>query len=487
MTQVTRTNPASTSAVPIFPIELVNSQTQRIYSVTSKLLGKGGFGSVREGVDCLTGSPVGIKTQKDSAVSKSEALMSKIIRAPHLVSCRAAFEGSLQSDSASESHIVMDLIKEVNIIDAFYISNQVRLTPRQIITITRQSLEFLDALGHQEIVYFDVKPQNMIFRPKCGSLTFIDLGGARQLKDIPTVGIITTRMYCAPEYFLRGKLTPAFDLWSLGVTLYSLCTGFRFVNTPNEMPKEQQGNYFLQSIAQRIGKPSAEFLKGCKKTEHYFNESGEFRNPVSLPPIKCWKEIVRNMCQINLWPNESISPFIELLGQLLRYENRTAAEELLKSPLFDKEIVTHLEYDRRQKCKIYIHRSLEIPFSQTLKPADLGVVDLTIDLTESVDPCLHIPRDPKANYILILEKEDVYLAYRISLKDGGMLDIKPYQVELAQLTSKAKRNLFQTLDEAENPPVKKARKENIPPQIVHLDFRPASSTRSRKPMAQKKR
>ncbi len=440
-------NVSGNLTTPPMPNEalLVPKSLKRSYSCTQEVLGKGCFGSVVKGVDLLTKSPVAIKTQPSSLIAKAEAQMASIIQAPHAVPCRAAFENSPQKipDHPKKSYLVMDLIAENTIVSSFLLPGKPRLKFDEIITILRQSLEFLDALSNKGIAVFDFKPQNMIFRRSCRSVTFIDFGGAREIVNMNEIPMVVSYNFCAPEYFLKGELTTAFDLWSLGLTMYTLLTERIFFSYDTKLPKEKRIDQILQLIAGQIGKPTVEYLSRCQDPQLYFTAAGDFKEPIPLTSTKHWKDVVYQAGKKNSWPLAYINQFIEILSQLIRYEGRTSPKELLKSPLFHREIAAHLEYDKRQKCKIYFNRSFGVSPAVQLTPIDLGTADLTIDLNQSVEPCLHIPRDPDGNYILILEKNGVLINHRVALQDGGILNIKPYQDHLDKLTNKARCDLSQ--------------------------------------------
>lgn len=96
----------------------------------------------------------------------------------------------------------------------------------QVIDVAKQigsALEYLhnSADAHnkdkrQEIVHGDVKLANILVNKEETKFVLTDLGFGDQ-------NATTALMYCiAPEVLLGGKLTPAADMWSLGIVLYEL-------------------------------------------------------------------------------------------------------------------------------------------------------------------------------------------------------------------------------------------------------------------------
>jgi serine/threonine-protein kinase len=72
-------------------------------------------------------------------------------------------------------------------------------------------------------LHLDIKPTNIIVA-RGGRPVLYDFGSARQPSERPRL-IAGTNPYIAPEECLRATVTPAADVFSLGVTLYETLTG----------------------------------------------------------------------------------------------------------------------------------------------------------------------------------------------------------------------------------------------------------------------
>ncbi len=114
---------------------------------------------------------------------------------------------------------------------------------------TRQLIGVLEYLHNQNppIIYRDLKPSNIMREYGSGLLKLIDFGIARfqhkrtsrnllrpgQSEDDAGIG---TMGYAPPEQWKKGEVTPAADVYSLGVTLHQLLTSYDPTTTPFSLP-----------------------------------------------------------------------------------------------------------------------------------------------------------------------------------------------------------------------------------------------------------
>ena len=87
------------------------------------------------------------------------------------------------------------------------------------------ALDGLDLVHRAGIIHKDIKPPNLFIdrkNPAAPSLRVMDFGIARQTKAgrITHAGALAcTPRYTAPEYFLHGTVTPASDVYQMGLVL----------------------------------------------------------------------------------------------------------------------------------------------------------------------------------------------------------------------------------------------------------------------------
>ncbi|HLZ27099.1 MAG TPA: protein kinase [Chloroflexota bacterium] len=106
------------------------------------------------------------------------------------------------------------------------------LDPAQAVTITRKVAEALAAVHAAGLVHRDVKPSNILLRSD-GEPVLTDFGMAAALGDIlaerrltPPNVLVGTADYLSPEAISGEAVDGRADLYSLGVVLYEMLTGF---------------------------------------------------------------------------------------------------------------------------------------------------------------------------------------------------------------------------------------------------------------------
>jgi serine/threonine-protein kinase len=98
-------------------------------------------------------------------------------------------------------------------------------TPAQAVAVAVDALRGLEAAHSRGVLHRDVKPANLMFS-RAGVLKVTDFGVAKFVSgDASTSHMIRgTPIYMAPEQ-ARGNLSPASDIYSLGLILYELLNG----------------------------------------------------------------------------------------------------------------------------------------------------------------------------------------------------------------------------------------------------------------------
>lgn len=105
---------------------------------------------------------------------------------------------------------------------------------RRALEVIVQVAQALDAIHGHGIIHRDLKPENIMLRPD-GSVALADFGVAKSMLQAESLALTETRhgdvvgtpYYLSPEQVSGHKVTPATDLYSLGVMTYEMLAGQR--------------------------------------------------------------------------------------------------------------------------------------------------------------------------------------------------------------------------------------------------------------------
>jgi serine/threonine-protein kinase len=103
-----------------------------------------------------------------------------------------------------------------------------RLDPARVLTLADGILLGLSAAHERGIIHRDVKPQNLLVRESDGLVKLTDFGVARALGATQHTAVGTTvgtAHYMAPEQAGGDPLSPATDLYAVGVVLFEALSG----------------------------------------------------------------------------------------------------------------------------------------------------------------------------------------------------------------------------------------------------------------------
>ena len=104
-------------------------------------------------------------------------------------------------------YVVMTKLKGKDLCDCMILKH---FNENDIKNITKQLLNILKYLHEKNIVHCDIKPENIIYDKKTGKVSLIDFEGK------------STTGYSSPEQIKGYSVTDKTDMWSLGVTLYTI-------------------------------------------------------------------------------------------------------------------------------------------------------------------------------------------------------------------------------------------------------------------------
>jgi eukaryotic-like serine/threonine-protein kinase len=224
-----KTNPFSVGALILDRFKIVRH------------LGTGGMGDVYEATDLELGR-IALKTiRADIANSpdmlarfRKEVQLARKITGPHVCRIHELFVLTGDKNGSHNAFLTMEFLEGVTIAEKLY-----RYGPLPWREAQKISIEICDGLQtiHQAgIIHRDLKSQNIMLasRNEVTCAVLMDFGLARELSARTSSNqtshtkpgvIVGTPNYMAPEQFEGKELTPATDIYALGIVLYELVTG----------------------------------------------------------------------------------------------------------------------------------------------------------------------------------------------------------------------------------------------------------------------
>eukprot|EP00486_Rosalina_sp_Unknown_P002907 CAMPEP_0201566354 /NCGR_PEP_ID=MMETSP0190_2-20130828/6085_1 /ASSEMBLY_ACC=CAM_ASM_000263 /TAXON_ID=37353 /ORGANISM="Rosalina sp." /LENGTH=573 /DNA_ID=CAMNT_0047984955 /DNA_START=195 /DNA_END=1916 /DNA_ORIENTATION=+ len=203
-------------------------------------LGKGGYSWVKKGFDKKTGKCVALKfmakadeswakEQSKQVVTEIESL--KQIRHPNVMKLYAynlnARYPTNKGTKIDTVLLVLEFAPGGEIFDILYYTSA--LEPILARTYFRQSIFGLEACHNSGVAHRDIKPQNLLLDSRF-NIKLTDFGLSKVFESdadaIMKTTYVGTRGYQAPELLLDKPYDLACDIFSMGVVLFILITGY---------------------------------------------------------------------------------------------------------------------------------------------------------------------------------------------------------------------------------------------------------------------
>lgn len=193
-------------------------------------IGRGGMATIYRGLDRRMDRTVAVKVLREAYSTdpkfvtrfQREARAASALQHPNIVQVYD------YGQTDGNYFIVMELIEGTDL--RRYLRSRGVLDIDRAVIIAHDIALGLGAAHRRGIVHRDVKPQNVLVG-RDGSIKLTDFGIASVYKDINAERLTTTGMtlgtvqYYAPEQAQGEIVTPAADVYALGIVMYEMLTG----------------------------------------------------------------------------------------------------------------------------------------------------------------------------------------------------------------------------------------------------------------------
>ncbi|EKX74349.1 protein kinase domain containing protein [Theileria equi strain WA] len=253
-------------ATPGMFVKFTKSSFKENYKAV-KLLGKGSFGEVLLCIHRATGNQYAIKVISKNSLKKKgdhESLLREVnvlkdLDHPNIMKIFEFFEDEKYYYFVTELYSGGELFDEI--------VSRKRFSEYDAARITKQILSGITYMHRQNIVHRDLKPENLILESRVpnSNIRIIDFGLSTYYSDESKLkDKIGTAYYIAPEV-LKGIYDQKCDIWSIGVILYILLSGFPPFNGASEaeiIKKVQAGKYsFEMSLWQKVSESAKDLIR----------------------------------------------------------------------------------------------------------------------------------------------------------------------------------------------------------------------------------
>jgi serine/threonine protein kinase/tetratricopeptide (TPR) repeat protein len=261
----------TTLTVPPVPGEMIADRFRIV-----RHLGSGGMGDVYEAEDILLKpGRIALKTIKPEIAQnpsilarfKEEVVLARRISGPNVCRIYELYLPAAEPGDAFGAFLTMEFLEGETLAER--LEKNGPLSIKDTLALSLQLCEALRTIHHAGVIHRDLKPRNIMLVPQAGAgerVVVMDFGLARTLPnaavDARTAltlpgGTMGTPAYMAPEQFEGREVSPATDIYSLGVVLYECLTGARPFAAPSALGSLiQRGKLPTIPSARRVGIPS---------------------------------------------------------------------------------------------------------------------------------------------------------------------------------------------------------------------------------------
>ena len=249
-----------------------------------RLIGKGAFSNLYEGINKITNEKVALKKIDKNKLLKSQNpdyfinALKKEIENMQLCQCENTVKFYEHYEEENYDIIAMELC-DLSLFK--YYSTREKFSIEEIFEIYSNLNKAFKIMQEKKVVHRDIKLENILikftnkektkFQPK-----LCDFGFSKQIKEIGINTRLGTPVTLAPEVYQGQEYDSKADLWSIGVTLYYCYFKeypYSYKELPNiiksnKVPCKKPDNYFLADLIDKLLVVSS---KNRITWEEYFN------------------------------------------------------------------------------------------------------------------------------------------------------------------------------------------------------------------------
>jgi len=200
---------------------LHKSNVRDHYHISRDKLGEGSFGIVKRATKISDGSLRALKIiPKRNQKQNTEASVLRLLDHPNVAKLYESFEDKRYD------YLVLELCEGEELLDKMIGIGQ--FNEAYASSIAEQMLQATAHIHHKGVIHRDLKPENFVFLKDSANspIKLIDFGLATvKYPDAKLSSTTGNCYYIAPEV-LKGDYDEKCDVWSLGVILYTMLTGF---------------------------------------------------------------------------------------------------------------------------------------------------------------------------------------------------------------------------------------------------------------------
>lgn len=212
---------------------------------THELLGEGGMARVFRATNVESGEEVAIKLLKHThdAAEQRQRFLQEIIAINKIEHpCVLGVRDFGVIFGTNEMFLAMDLLRGETLREALF---RRRIDAHVALNHICEILDALHRYHRAGVVHKDIKPSNFFIEREGDHerMILMDFGISHQLGNTRVTAqnqIMATMQYCAPEYLRYQEVSPALDIYQVGLVLAEMLTGTRAVSSSDPIVCLQQ-------------------------------------------------------------------------------------------------------------------------------------------------------------------------------------------------------------------------------------------------------